>query len=170
MPGGTVFMSEILPATAPNASNPTPTVSVGDPTVGTSISGALITGPAYTYNGSDITDPLDPLKTISNVSIIGNSTCGTIQFDSHEIDAGTIIALPFPGEFVYQTTPILLGSPANSTGSNTWFTGQSSLYSEIDQLSGTINCVIAVTKNVDNGSLQTSKISYAAFALSTLQS
>ena len=166
MPGSTIFAQTILPNSAPSLTNLQPTVLIGNSTIGTSVNGAILTGPATTIQMPNITTfPFDPTKTISNIYLIGNATCGTLQFDFNFIRADQTISFNFPATYTYQSPPIVVTSPANAAGAKVVNQGGAFFASSIDTDNNNYYIVMNTTNEINNGgSFQTAIISYSVFA------
>jgi hypothetical protein len=156
--GGTVFVTDLQPAIS------TETLSVGTPTSGTLMSGAIVTGVTQISTAPSISPlPPSPDTTIDNIYTEGNATCGTFNFDFKNIGASTSFEVGFPSEFKYTSLPVVITSAGNAAAMTLISTGGAYINSYKVPLDETIKLQIEITKNVTSAARQTATFNYAVF-------
>jgi hypothetical protein len=155
--GGTVFITDLQPLIS------TQTLSVGSLTTGTVMSGAIMTGNTQTATTTDfqVLFPVrDPDSDITGITIVGNATCGTINFSFKHVNPNTSFNIGFPSDFVYPYLPVVVTSAGNGAASVLVSTGGAYIISYKVPISDLIHLQINIPNEVTSATRQIATFNY----------
>ena len=155
--GGTVFVTQLQPAIS------TETLSVGSLTSGTLMSGAIMTGNTQTATTLDVQalfPTRDPDSDITGITIVGNATCGTINFSYKHVNPNTSFNIGFPSDFVYPYLPVVVTSAGNGEASLLVRTGGAYINSYKVPITDLIHLQITIPNEVTSATRQIATFNY----------